>query len=190
MLVAELTGEKHPVVQAELMRQLHERGIALAAAGEYEGEIGMVWGDLSKSMNQPRQVFVRQTVAQSKDKRPFGKMVENVSLCTVLVGRMAQVKLSGFRVARVPSGSHAVEDGCYFVGWYAVVERRLARAFRDSDDVVGCGEGSADTEAAQRSFDPAPPASAVGEMGVIHPDQIVQGDDDAPSAHADGEKVV
>ena len=89
LLVAELTGEEHPVAQAELMRQPHERRIALAAAGEHEGEIGMVRGDLGKGAHQPRQVFVRQAVAQAKDKRPFCKTVENILLHMVLVGRVA-----------------------------------------------------------------------------------------------------
>ena len=83
-----------------------------------------------------------------------------------------------------------MEDGCYFVGWHAVVERSLARACGDGDDVVGCGNGPADTHTPERPLDPPPPAPAIGEVGVIHPYQVVQGDDDAPSAHADGEKVV
>ena len=86
------------------------------------------------------------------DKRPFCKTVENILLRLVLVGRMAQVKRGRFRIIRVPSGSHAVEDGGYFVGWHAVVERSLARAFRDGDDVVGRGDGAANTEAAQETL--------------------------------------
>ena len=82
-----------------------------------------------------------------------------------------------------------MQDDRYLVGRYAAVERGSARTFGDGDDVVGRGHGPPDTPTPKRPLNPPPPAPAVGEVGMIHPDQVVQGDDDAPSADADGEKV-
>ena len=183
LVVAELADEEHPVVQAELPRQPHERRVALAATGEHEREIGMVRGYLCKSADQPRQVFVGQAVAQAKGKRPVCKQCFKSRRC------VAQAKQGWFRVVRVPSGGYAVQDDRYLVGRYAAVERGLARTFGHGDDVVGRSHGSPDTPAPERPLNPPPPAPAIGEVGMVHPYQVVQSDDDAPSADADGEKV-
>ena len=109
----------------------------------------------------------------------------------VLVSRMAQVKLGRFRVARVPDGCHAVEDSGYFVSGDAVVDCAAWRVLAETATMWSAVAMARRIPKLPRDpLTQLPPAPSVGEVRVIHPYQVVQGDDDAPSAHADGEKVV
>ena len=55
--------------------------------------------------------------------------------------------------------------------------------------MVGGSGGAVDAEATQRALDPTVQEAAVGQVGAVDPDEVVQSDDDFAGTHACGQKV-